>query len=106
MDDITLALPASIAPQVCRRIVEICHRHNLPLNLAKCRVIGEAMPRFLEGKPDEAPLPFPLRPAGDTVLGNPVGTANFCQQHCSEFARNAAATLRAIDASPAEREFK
>ena len=98
MDDITLALPAAIAPEVCRRVVEICQRHNLPLNLAKCRVIGEAMPRYLEGHPDEAPLPFPLRPAGDTVLGNPVGTANFCQQHCAEFARNAAATLRAIDA--------
>ena len=98
MDDITIAVPARHAPIVSQRVVEICESHRLVLNVDKCRVIGLAMPRYLDANPFTQAPAFPLRPDGDSVLGNPVGTKPYCKAECARAATTAAATLRAFDA--------
>ena len=98
MDDISIAVPAKYATQVCEGLVRICDKYHLTLNINKCRVIGRAMEHFLADNPAELPPPFPLRPNGDTVLGNPVGEYAYCQGECAAMADRASSTLRALEA--------
>jgi hypothetical protein len=83
MDDISVVVPETDAMAICQRIITLCHEAGLPLNINKCRVLGS----------HDSQLPFPILPEGDVVLGNPVGSTDFCRRHFQDLVHHTEAVV-------------